>query len=156
MLWEMLSFQMPWLGKDNDTIIASVVAGKRPPIPSMQGLDTGAPKGWFKLMHECWHQDPHLRPEFSTVLDKLLQIKDAVESEERSAFTQMCMHDEGLMLCEDQYYRVLDLARLRDSDMQRPLRMDEHSDTPSHHKSPDSPLSPAIDSNYKAPTVDSL
>jgi len=57
-------------------IVIRVTGGEtppfRPPIPS--GDDTGVNPQLLQLMRDCWDEHPALRPDFSTVCSRFLQI----------------------------------------------------------------------------------
>jgi hypothetical protein len=47
-----------------------VIEGKRLSVPGYGGLFAGLDQ-YLQLMHKCWSQDPHERPSFSEIVDKL-------------------------------------------------------------------------------------
>ena len=49
-------------------ICQAVVAGSRLPLPK------GTPTAFGALIHDCWLQDPALRPTMAQVRDRLLQL----------------------------------------------------------------------------------
>ncbi|PRW32608.1 rRNA methyltransferase mitochondrial [Chlorella sorokiniana] len=68
LLWELLTWQLPWGGMDPFQIRRAVLAGMRPELPpfealpgagaaSMTGLDA-----YCRLMRACWASDPRQRP----------------------------------------------------------------------------------------------
>ncbi|XP_045624552.1 mitogen-activated protein kinase kinase kinase 11 isoform X3 [Procambarus clarkii] len=76
LLWELLTGESPYKGIDTLAIAYGVAMNKlRLHIP------TTVPTNWRKLMEGCWELDPHARPIFEVILNKLDEIS-------RSNFTQ--------------------------------------------------------------------
>ncbi|XP_050720436.1 mitogen-activated protein kinase kinase kinase 11-like isoform X4 [Eriocheir sinensis] len=76
LLWELLTGESPYKGIDTLAIAYGVAMNKlRLHIP------TTVPIAWRKLMESCWELDPHARPTFVVILNKLDEIS-------RSNFTQ--------------------------------------------------------------------
>lgn len=61
-LWELLTSGMPYKGLKAPAIIAGVIEGMRPPIPS------DAPPKLVELIHKCWDNDPMKRPAMTRVV----------------------------------------------------------------------------------------
>ena len=69
LLWEMLTLQEPYAGMKQDQIIMAVIDQEmRPPIGPQFG-----PQKLIQLIERCWHEDPTMRPPFSTITGLLLQ-----------------------------------------------------------------------------------
>jgi len=66
-LWELLVRKMPFEDEEAFTIPLLVAKGKRPKMPKE------VPKGWDKLIKNCWHQKPAKRPSFSEIMTILEQ-----------------------------------------------------------------------------------
>ncbi|KAF7710223.1 mitogen-activated protein kinase kinase kinase 21 isoform X1 [Silurus meridionalis] len=73
LLWELLTGEVPYRGIDGLAVAYGVAVNKLTlPIPST------CPEPFAKLMEECWEQDPHIRPMFTTILEQLTAIEEAV------------------------------------------------------------------------------
>ncbi|KAM8860025.1 mitogen-activated protein kinase kinase kinase 21 [Spinachia spinachia] len=73
LLWELLTGEVPYRGIDGLAVAYGVAVNKLTlPIPST------CPEPFAKLMEECWDQDPHVRPSFSSILEQLSAIEEAV------------------------------------------------------------------------------
>jgi hypothetical protein len=75
-LWELLTWQLPWVDGNAFQIMRSIAAGGRPPIPAPADLpDSGGVfpglEGYIQLMQQCWTQEPAERPSFSDALNDL-------------------------------------------------------------------------------------
>ncbi|KAL0609200.1 Mitogen-activated protein kinase kinase kinase 21 [Plecturocebus cupreus] len=76
LLWELLTGEVPYRGIDGLAVAYGVAVNKLTlPIPST------CPEPFAKLMKECWHQDPHVRPSFALILEQLSAIEAAVMTE---------------------------------------------------------------------------
>ncbi|GFQ86681.1 mitogen-activated protein kinase kinase kinase 9 [Trichonephila clavata] len=68
-LWELLTGEIPYKGIDTLAVAYGVAVNKLTlPIPST------CPKPFSELMQGCWNPDPHQRPTFDTILQKLEAI----------------------------------------------------------------------------------
>ncbi|GIX74555.1 mitogen-activated protein kinase kinase kinase 9 [Caerostris extrusa] len=68
-LWELLTGEIPYKGIDTLAVAYGVAVNKLTlPIPST------CPKPFSELMKGCWNPDPHQRPTFVTILQKLEAI----------------------------------------------------------------------------------
>jgi len=76
---EMINMAPPWPGMTREELTRAVAAGGRPTILAEHAAS--APKGWSELMHQCWDQDPAVRPEFLAIHRKLNQIRIDMDSE---------------------------------------------------------------------------
>ncbi|XP_078085591.1 mitogen-activated protein kinase kinase kinase 21 isoform X2 [Mustelus asterias] len=73
LLWELLTGEVPYRGIDGLAVAYGVAVNKLTlPIPST------CPEPFTKLMEECWDQDPHVRPNFATILEQLTAIEATV------------------------------------------------------------------------------
>ncbi|XP_072369313.1 mitogen-activated protein kinase kinase kinase 21-like isoform X3 [Scyliorhinus torazame] len=73
LLWELLTGEVPYRGIDGLAVAYGVAVNKLTlPIPST------CPEPFTKLMEECWDQDPHIRPNFATILEQLTAIETTV------------------------------------------------------------------------------
>eukprot|EP01089_Gocevia_fonbrunei_P014277 TRINITY_DN3876_c0_g1_i1.p1 TRINITY_DN3876_c0_g1~~TRINITY_DN3876_c0_g1_i1.p1 ORF type:complete len:497 (+),score=74.25 TRINITY_DN3876_c0_g1_i1:52-1491(+) len=68
-LWELITREEPYKGMHKPQIIVGVSKeGLRPQIP------VSCPSELAELMQECWAEDPHTRPLFSEILERLSQM----------------------------------------------------------------------------------
>ncbi|XP_033992311.1 mitogen-activated protein kinase kinase kinase 11 [Trematomus bernacchii] len=76
LLWELLTGEAPYKGIDGLAVAYGVAVNKLTlPIPST------CPEPFAQLMSECWDQDPHRRPSFSSILSQLLALEQQVKEE---------------------------------------------------------------------------
>ncbi|XP_056600672.1 mitogen-activated protein kinase kinase kinase 11 [Triplophysa dalaica] len=76
LLWELLTGEAPYRGIDGLAVAYGVAVNKLTlPIPST------CPEPFAQLMSECWDQDPHRRPSFSSILDQLSALERQVMDE---------------------------------------------------------------------------
>ncbi|XP_026209297.1 mitogen-activated protein kinase kinase kinase 11 [Anabas testudineus] len=76
LLWELLTGEAPYRGIDGLAVAYGVAVNKLTlPIPST------CPEPFAKLMAECWDQDPHRRPNFSSILAQLTALEQQVKEE---------------------------------------------------------------------------
>ncbi|KAK5848628.1 hypothetical protein PBY51_006225 [Eleginops maclovinus] len=76
LLWELLTGEAPYKGIDGLAVAYGVAVNKLTlPIPST------CPEPFANLMSECWDQDPHRRPSFSSILSQLLALEQQVKEE---------------------------------------------------------------------------
>ena len=79
-LWELLTFQLPWGTSNPWGIVSQVTSGKRLTVPdanTLPGPDSGSwPKlgEYVALMERCWAQEPADRPNFEQVMTELRRI----------------------------------------------------------------------------------
>lgn len=76
LLWELLTGEVPYRGIDGLAVAYGVAVNKLTlPIPST------CPEPFAMLMSECWDQDPHRRPSFSSILEQLTALEEQVKEE---------------------------------------------------------------------------
>ncbi|XP_077401317.1 mitogen-activated protein kinase kinase kinase 11 [Vanacampus margaritifer] len=76
LLWELLTGEAPYRGIDGLAVAYGVAVNKLTlPIPST------CPEPFAQLMSECWDQDPHRRPSFSSILAQLTALERQVMEE---------------------------------------------------------------------------
>uniref|UniRef100_A0A3Q3E865 mitogen-activated protein kinase kinase kinase n=1 Tax=Labrus bergylta TaxID=56723 RepID=A0A3Q3E865_9LABR len=76
LLWELLTGEAPYKGIDGLAVAYGVAVNKLTlPIPST------CPQPFAQLMAECWDQDPHRRPNFSSILSQLMALEQQVKEE---------------------------------------------------------------------------
>ena len=71
-MYEMLVHAQPWHGSNSDDIFRKVNAGERPAMPEFLA---GVEVRWCQIMKKCWHQDPHQRPDFPTILAQMHELE---------------------------------------------------------------------------------
>lgn len=83
-LWELLTFELPWF-KDNPWSVAHIVGnGGRLTIPNrwdLPGLDTNQftrLDDYLDLMQRCWAQNPYDRPGFSEIIQDLKRMESSM------------------------------------------------------------------------------
>ena len=64
--------------KGASEVIEKVHQGQRPNVPSQD--EVCAPVGWRELMSEAWAQDPHRRPAFTVIAERIARFEDPIES----------------------------------------------------------------------------
>jgi len=69
-LWECLTRKVPYDNDPSFKVMTDVVTENRRPV-----IPPWCPKVYSALMISCWDKDPGKRPDFSYVLDDLLEIK---------------------------------------------------------------------------------
>ena len=82
---EMINMAPPWPGMPREELTRAVAAGGRPTILAEHAAS--APEGWSELMHQCWDQNPTVRPEFLAIHRKLKQIRIIMDSESATPLT---------------------------------------------------------------------
>jgi len=68
-LWELLTRQIPYAGKNTMQVVRSVDRGERLSIPPT------CPPDYAKLINHCWGTDPSVRPSFANVLVTLERMR---------------------------------------------------------------------------------
>lgn len=72
-LWELLTWQMPWEGRNGFHVVHAVCEGERLALPSRESLPGASPPdpaslaAYVALMRRCWAQDPAARPNFASI-----------------------------------------------------------------------------------------
>eukprot|EP00887_Chlorella_sp_A99_P004769 scaffold4.g4769.t1 len=85
LLWELLTWEIPFAKTSVFLIASQVQSGQRPPVPppeQLPGPDNFAFQGlgaYLDLMHACWAQDPTVRPTFQQVADALRAMLESLE-----------------------------------------------------------------------------
>ncbi|CAB4426087.1 unnamed protein product [Rhizophagus irregularis] len=65
-MWELMTGRRPFWDRNHDTeLIIEIFDGLRPPIV------TNAPKGYIKLIEECWHSDSEKRPSATDIYGRI-------------------------------------------------------------------------------------
>ncbi|XP_069750079.1 mitogen-activated protein kinase kinase kinase 11 [Narcine bancroftii] len=73
LLWELLTGEIPYKGIDGLAVAYGVAVNKLTlPIPST------CPETFARLMSDCWDEDPHRRPMFTSILEQLAAIEEQV------------------------------------------------------------------------------
>jgi hypothetical protein len=75
-MWELLCWELPWVGVNPFVIMKSTAAGERLPIPARDDLpDRGGDfadlDAYIALMRRCWAQNPADRPGFGEIIASL-------------------------------------------------------------------------------------
>ncbi|GES92847.1 kinase-like domain-containing protein [Rhizophagus clarus] len=118
-MWELMTGRRPFWDRDHDTgFIIDICDGLRPPII------TNAPKGYIKLMQECWHSDPNKRP---TAAELQRSIEDIFVNEPYNKTNIMESPDIGpTVTCS--LYRSRSLSVIKPAISIRSLYSDEFND----------------------------
>eukprot|EP01040_Poterioochromonas_malhamensis_P002169 gene2169-2310_t len=69
LLWELFCGEIPFNRLDVPEIRQRVISGKRPSIPF------GMNSRLADLIARCWHQEPDRRPNFTSIVDELLELE---------------------------------------------------------------------------------
>ncbi len=70
-LWELLTWRLPWHGTNQFQVMRLVLNGGRPAIPGPEEVQGGGFAGlgdYVALMQRCWAQEPQDRPGFGEVV----------------------------------------------------------------------------------------
>ena len=79
-LWELMTWEMPWANANVWQLPQQIMVGLRPAIPPLETLPGPDAKPfaglgrYIELMQACWHQDPAARPSFAEVCDVLKNL----------------------------------------------------------------------------------
>lgn len=85
-LWELLTWAIPWQKQSPWTVVAQVLGGKRLAIPPTEQLPGSPPDnaafaqqlpGYLELVNRCWAQDPADRPGFDEIIKELRKFCEA-------------------------------------------------------------------------------
>lgn len=92
-MWELLTWQVPYHEYGPWQVVAMVTeSAKRPEVPAPEELPgTGGFSGegdYLGLMHECWAQDPAVRPTFAAIISRLRKMLAAEASLRRDSPTK--------------------------------------------------------------------
>lgn len=80
-LWELMTWELPWGTANPWGIVSTVTGGGRLPIPApadMPGAGSGAwPQldRYIQLMNKCWCQEPSERPTFQEIIGELKALE---------------------------------------------------------------------------------
>ena len=84
-LWELMTWQLPW-GQENPwAIVNAVTEGQRLAVPPMYELPGPRSAGWrglsryIELMQRCWEHSPADRPTFFEIMANLKEIDPGIE-----------------------------------------------------------------------------
>ena len=81
-MYEFLSHLPPFRGLGQSEVMLKVHRGERPTVPAND--EVYAPLGWRELMSEAWAQEPHKRPSFTVIAERIGRLVDPVESHRRT------------------------------------------------------------------------
>ena len=79
-LWELMTWQLPWGSSNPWGIVSVVTSGGRLAIPEaseLPGPDSGSwpqLKRYIELMERCWAQEAKSRPSFEEIMTELTSI----------------------------------------------------------------------------------
>ena len=73
-MWELFSREVPYNRSDAITIRDKVLSNQRLPLPLPM-----APARLSRLVGDCWSEISDERPDFTTVVDILLEITDSLQ-----------------------------------------------------------------------------
>ncbi len=82
-MWELLTWQLPWPNVNPWSIVGLVLSGARPLLPTAEGLPTFAVdksmdrpglEEYLTLMQKCWSQRPAQRPKFKEIVEVLQSL----------------------------------------------------------------------------------
>ena len=79
-LWEILTWEMPWAAQNPWTIVSAVMSGQRlsiPPVDHLPGPDNARFTGieeYVALVQRCWDQDKGARPQFNEICADLRRL----------------------------------------------------------------------------------
>ena len=82
-MWELLTWRLPFENYNPFTIAPHIVQGKRPTLPPLSELPgfgpelpTEALQAYISLMKRCWAQNPQERPDFGHIAAELRKLMD--------------------------------------------------------------------------------
>ncbi|KAM8899224.1 mitogen-activated protein kinase kinase kinase 11 [Spinachia spinachia] len=97
LLWELLTGEAPYKGIDGLAVAYGVAVNKLTlPIPST------CPEPFSQLMSGCWDQDPHHRPNFSSILTQLTALEQQVK-EEMPQESFHCLQEDWKLEIQDMF-----------------------------------------------------
>ncbi|KAK3749501.1 hypothetical protein QZH41_013481, partial [Actinostola sp. cb2023] len=107
LLWELLTGQVPYRDVEALAVAYGVAMNSLTlPIPST------CPEILQTLMNDCWHQDPHKRPSFKTILQDLEEISDSnIMTDQNDSFRSM---QEGW---KTEIEQIFDELRLKEREL---------------------------------------
>lgn len=74
-MYELITLHRPWLGYAGSDAWEASHTGRRPELT--EAKLRAAPGAFVKLTHDCWAQDPAMRPSISAVVKRLMAIHAA-------------------------------------------------------------------------------
>lgn len=84
-LWELLTWEIPWSKENPWTVVSVVINGGRLPIPGKQNLPIQSEfkklDDFISLIHLCWAQNPYDRPTFTEIVQQLRGMEGSMDSE---------------------------------------------------------------------------
>ena len=83
-IWELFSQEVPYNRSDAITIRDKVLANQRLPLPLPM-----APPKLSRLVGECWCDRMEDRPDFTTIVDNLLEITDGLQETKHTEVIHM-------------------------------------------------------------------
>jgi serine/threonine protein kinase len=75
-MWECLTRDEPFRGYSPMQIVATLLRGERPKLPTSRAL----PASYVRLLTECWATEPERRPTFAVALERLLEIATSMRA----------------------------------------------------------------------------
>jgi hypothetical protein len=76
-LWELLTWKLPWARKPPYQVRREVLDGRRPELPALEELPGpdnaafGQLDVYCQLVRDCWAQNPAERPTFADIVPRL-------------------------------------------------------------------------------------
>ena len=86
-MWELLTWQLPWANVNPWGIVGLVLSGARPLIPAAEALpaigsDRSGLDAYVGLMQRCWAQRMSQRPKFKEISDRLMALVTTAQVQE--------------------------------------------------------------------------
>ena len=84
-LWELLTWELPWGTANPWGIVGAINQGGRPELPALEALPGEGSAAWaglpryLELMRRCWAQNPLDRPTFQQVVAELREIEPTIQ-----------------------------------------------------------------------------
>lgn len=98
-LWELLTWEVPWKDETPWQVVISVVDhDRRPELPPAEELPGGLPadKGrYLQLMQQCWTQHPQTRPSYETIIGQMRTIIDTEDELARKEYLAASSREEA-------------------------------------------------------------
>ena len=122
-MYEFLSHSPPFRGLSQSDVLKKVHQGQRPNVPPED--EAYAPVGWRELMSDAWAQDPHRRPAFTIIAERIARFEDPVESRRKSNLVRrstLVLGNDGVV--NESFETSMPMQRLS---LQEPLLGDSHA-----------------------------